>query len=289
VRSGHRLNVQALSAGAAMATSTISDRTWSQWNKVTGNLAYERRFPAIKNLWDDADRRDIGAAYEQCVPFDQKTVAVRMVLTPRTRQIWLDDRLVAEDRTPAPAQVQFSVQAGKESKAVAAELAKRSDHGLFLPLSLQHYSHRKAAREQRPADATLLVGERVPMLLPADAQPDIDLGESLFRYRMTHGSGPDTGYVNAQSCWPSPFEVDPASLTFRVPYRNYQNVWLLAWIDKDDPNAVPRGAFRFYREKAGYPAITEFEISDDAIAKGLVRKASTGTGGRELYLIRVPV
>ena len=78
-------------------------------------------------------------------------------------------------------------------------------------------------------------------------------------------------------------------LTFRVPYRNYQNLWLLAWVD-ERPNSVAKGSLRFYHETAGYPAMTDFEISPEAIQKGLVTKLAQKTAnGKQLYLVKVPV
>ncbi len=96
-------------------------------------------------------------------------------------------------------------------------------------------------------------------------------------------------YVNAQHAWPGAFDIDPASLTFRVPYRPYQNAWLLAWLD-GTPNAVPKGAFRFFRATAGYPASSDFEITEEAMASGLVERLPDKTSdGHGLYLIRVPL
>ncbi len=131
--------------------------------------------------------------------------------------------------------------------------------------------------------------EGIPVRVPKSSVPDIDLGDSLYRYRLTHGSGPNAGYVNGLVAWPGSFKVDPSLLAFRVPYRHYQNVWLLAWVDVK-PNTVARGTLRFFREQAGYPASTDLEISDEAMKKGLVTKLAQKTaGGKPLYLVKVPV
>src|SRR6185436_5666789 len=145
-----------------------------------------------------------------------------------------------------------------------------ADDARFLPLSLAHHSHVKAAQAVK-SDAELVSLKDVPVLLPKTGVSDVNLSDSLYRYRMTKGGGPNAGYVNAMHAWPGAFEVDPASLTFRVPYRSYQNAWLLAWVD-ESPNSVPKGAFRFFRPVAGYPAATDFEITEDAISKGLVTR-----------------
>jgi len=281
--------VTAYAGGAPMATTTISDRTWSDVENKGGSLSYGWRFPRVKNLWDERDRREIGAAYAQLVPFTEKIFTLRMILTGVSRQIWLDDRLVAEERVAGPSRVQCSFQLDKTAQVLSAEFQAPRDMGTYQPLPLASYSHARGAQAADPAAALSTLPGQVPMWMPQTPRVDIDLGQSLDRYRLTTGSGPDAGYVNAQVAWPAAFKVDPASLTFRVPYRLYRNVWLLAWLD-DKPQTVPRGTLRFFRENAGYPASTDFEISPAAIQKGLVTKLPRQTAdGKALYLVKVPV
>ena len=221
-------------------------------------------------------------------PFEEKVFTLRLTLTPQTRQIWLDDRLVAEDRVANLKPVRLVVRLAKTTHVLAAEFSTPENRDQFLPLVLDHYSHLKSAQESRPRCALVDLNS-VPMRVPATGHPDINLGDSLDRYRLTHGSGPDTGYPNAMSSWPDSFRIDPSLFTFRVPYRNYQNVWLLAWVD-EQPNTVPGGTLRFFHEGAGYPASTDWEISTEAIRKGLVTKLSRQTAeGKQLYLVKVPV
>ena len=221
-------------------------------------------------------------------PFEEKVFTLRLTLTPQTRQIWLDDRLVAEDRVANLKPVRLVVRLAKTTRMLAAEFSTPENRDRFLPVVLDHYSHLKSAQESRPRCALVDLNS-VPMRVPATGHPDINLGDSLDRYRLTHGSGPDTGYPNAMSSWPDSFHIDPSLFTFRVPYRNYQNVWLLAWVD-ERADAVPRGTLRFFQEYAGYPASTDWEISTEAIRKGLVTKLSRQTAeGKQLYLVKVPV
>jgi hypothetical protein len=289
------LSIGARSDGKAMRADPITVRMHT--SKATGTVRYLWRYPRVKNLWDDADRREIGSAYDTLVPLDRKIFVARLVLAENLRQIWVDDRLVAEERGDLPGNIRFDMSLSKGAEVLAAELKTPAGHGRYLPLELDNYSHTKAAQAERQdgnVAATELVnvkigGRSVPVRLPKLGTTDIDLGQSLYRYRATKGAGLDAGYVNATVSWPGAFTIDPASLTFRVPYREYQNAWLLAWLD-DKPNTVPAGVFRFYKETAGYPASTDFTVGEEAVRQGRAVKLEQMTAaGKTLYLVRVPI
>lgn len=288
MQAGNQAAITARSSGNPMATVGKSARRWDFRDKNTGTVDYKWRFHHARNLWDDRDYREIGAADARLMPFEEKVFTLRLTLTPQTRQIWLDDRLVAEDRVANLKPVSLVVRLAKAARLLAAEFSTPENRDPFLPLVLDHYSHLKSAQGSSPRCAVIDLNS-VPVRVPATDHPDINLGDSLYRYRLTHGSGPDTGYPDAMSSWPDAFRIDPALFTFRVPYRNYQNVWLLAWVD-ERPDAVPRGTLRFFHESAGYPASTDWEVSDEAIRKGLVTKLPQQTAERkQLYLVKVPV
>jgi hypothetical protein len=285
----NQAQVGASSSGAPMATVAKSARRWDFRDKNTGALSYGWRFAKVRNLWDERDFKEIGAAYSKVIPFEEKLFMFRLVLAADTRQIWLDDRLVAEDRAAGPKAAKWNIQIAKTAKVLSAEFSAPVDKGRFLPLALEHYSFLKRAQDSK-AECALTEIQSVPLRVPKAGVPDIDLGDSLYRYRLTHGSGPETGYVNAWSSWPNSFRIDPSLMTFRVPYRNYQNAWLLAWVD-ERPNAVAKGTLRFFQEIGpGYPASTDLEISPEAIRAGLVKKLSEKTAdGKPLYLVKVPL
>ena len=285
----NQATITAKSSGEPMATTLPSTGVTRLGQKKllgAGVLQYGWRFPVIRNLWDENDRKEIGAAYAGLVPFDQKIFSMRLVLTPASRQIWLDDRLVAEQRIEGPEEAQFAIRLSKAAKVLSADFKPVTSENRFLVLKLGDYSHSKNAHK---SESRLEALDSVPMLVAKSSGPDIDLGDSLYRYRLTHATGPDAPSVNALCNWRGAFVIDPASFEFRVPFRDYQNVWLLAWQD-DKPNSVAKGALRFFRHHAGYPASTEFEISDEAIREGLVKKLGQKTPeGHQLYLIKVPV
>lgn len=280
--------IEVKSGGAPMATSAKSARRWDYINKNTGTLDYKWRFPHVKTLWDERDYREIGAANDQLIPLDEKSFTLRMMLAASTRQIWLDDRLVAEDRVGGDKPARWAMHLTKGAQVLSAEFSTPTDAGNFLPLALEHYSNLKNLQGAK-ADSSLIEIKSIPIWVPKAGVPDINLGDSLERYRLTHGSGPDTGFMNAWASWPGAFDIDPASLTFRVPYRNYQNAWLLAWVE-DRPNAVAKGTFRFFGEGVGYPASANWEISPEAIKQGSVTQLKQKTAdGKQLYLVKVPM
>ncbi|NQU11280.1 hypothetical protein HQ590_10845 [bacterium] len=284
----NRAAITVRSAGRPLATNAKSNRRWDFRNTNTGALNYGWRFPKVRTLWDERDFKEIGAANARLTPFAEKVFTLRMVLAPDTRQIWLDDRLVAEDHAANARPARWAIQLAKTARVLAAEFSAPADQGRFLPLALENYSHLQRVQEATTECAPVNL-KSIPLRVPKAAAPEINLGDSLDRYRLTHGTGPDTGYVNTMSAWPGAFRIDPAALTFRVPYRNYQNVWLLAWLD-DRPDAVAKGTLQFFQENAGYPARTDFSISPEAIRQGLVTKLSQQTAaGKPLYLIKVPL
>lgn len=293
VQDPNRALVVARSSGEPMETDIRSGRSWSQPNKPSGSLTYAWRYPVIRNLWDDRDRREIGSSYAALAPLAEKTLTVRLVLKKGQRQVWLDDRLVAEGPAANPAAAGLKIQWSGAASVEQVAWNPPLETGSFLPLPLTAYSHARAAKPLPAAGEKVELagpgGRAVPVLIAPAGSVDVNLGESLYRYRMTKGNGPDAPYVNATHAWPGPFTIDPASLSFRVPYRAWQTAWLLAWSD-DKPGAVPRGVFRFYRTQAGFPASTPFEISDAAVRAGNAVKLDRQTaGGKPLYLLRVPV
>lgn len=278
-------SLTALSGGKRMSTSIASTRTWTVVDKPDGNLHYRWRFPQVRNLWDDRDRLEIGAAYATLQPFTEKVFTLRLWLDNNTRQIWLDDRLVAESRESTTGPVDFALQLRAGVQLLNWTFSTPAATGAFLPLQLGAWSHARP-KGLAPQPQMARVGRNIPVWLSG---VDVNLDDSRYRYRLTNGSGPDAGYVNGERAWPGAFAVDPAELTFRVPYRAWQNAWLLVWAD-DKPRAVRRGALRFFKEQAGYPATTEFEISDRALRSGLVQRLNQKTAaGKTLYLVRVPL
>ncbi len=256
--------------------------------KPAGSARYGWRFEATKNLWNPRDRAEIGAAYQDLAPFSSKTFVVKLIVLPNLRQIWLDDRLVAQIALPAPAAVKFGATLRPSAVVSSISLEKPQLTGRFNALTLGDLYAQPVPGT--PGASVMEPTLKIPFRVPAAGAVPIDLSKSLYRYRLTHGTGPNAPYVNASRAWGTGMEVDPAEASLRVPFKPYQNVWVLAAVDSSDPNAVPAGTLRFYKGDAGYPASSNFEITPDAISKGLARKLSQTTPeGKTLYLVKVPV
>jgi hypothetical protein len=274
-----------------------------------GRLSW--RFPSVENLWDERDRLEIGSAFAGLQPFDEKVFVLRLVLTEGSRQVWLDDRLVGEDtgaapvmeatkqqmleyapgRVANPRQARFAIRFAGGAGVLSADFRAPEKTGAYVPLRLDSWSQdrNEPDRSESPPTLAALSGG-VPMWMAAANPPAVDLGRSLFRYRLTYGPGPNTPYLQAMACWPSPFTLDPCRLSFRVPYRDYQTAWLLAWVDDSQPEGVPEGNVSFYRQNAGFPVNHPFEIGAEAIRQGRVMPLNLKTpAGKPLYLVKVPL
>lgn len=277
-----RLNVNA--DGKPMAAQTSTDKPWTMDStQNVGTATYQWRFNQVSNLWDDRDRAEIGSAYEQLTHFDDKLFVLRLVITETSRQIWLDDRLIAEETVATTGKLSLNIDLIQGASVASTQIDQPKLTPGYVALSLDDYATDGALRQALP------VVHEGAVPLRQTAGDGLDLGKTIYRYRLTDGSGPGAPYVNGKRAYPSPLTVDPQLLALRVPYRDYQNIYLLAWIDKD-ASSVPAGTVRFYREEAGYTASTDFQIDDKAIAQGLVKKLDQTTkDGKQLYLVRVPV
>lgn len=232
----------------------------------------------MSNLWDDRDRAEIGAAYEHMTPFDDKLFVLRLVVTESSRQIWLDDRLIGATHATTTGKLNLNVKLINGASLASTRIDQPQLTSNFLALSLEDY-----ATDGSPQQALPLTHAGQVPLRPIKGD-GFDLGKTIYRYRMTDGSGPDAPYVNGIHSYPNPLTVDPQMLTFRVPYRDYQNIYLIAWVDKD-AHSVPAGTVRFYREQAGDTASTDFQIDDKAIADGRVKKLDMTTpDGRHMII-----
>jgi len=288
---GNRIQVSAKSENQPMAMNARSVRQYNRRDVNSGATIYSWRYDFVSNMWDDNDRADIGADYAELTNFDDKLFVLRVVLGSEGRQVWLDDRLVAESREAAPKQLHVQMQLLAGAQVHAFEVNKSYQSDGFHPVPLDDY---QTDGKPRASKGVSLIGwdagTTIPMRLVSNDSPDINLSKSLYRFRMTLGTGPGAPYVNARSAYPNPLRVDPSISALRVPYRVYKNVWLVAWVDDSLEHGVPRGTVRFYRDMAGYCATSEFEITPEAIEKGDVKQLSQKTAdGKTRYLVRVPV
>lgn len=285
--------IQVACDGTPMITTDHSEPRYDvSLRKPLGKITYGWRFPRVSNLWPERDRCEVGAALESLAPFSNKIFTLRFVLDERSRQVWLDDRLVSQKVVDGPATIVFEVSDRASIVSETIQAARKSER--YIPLSLANYSHEKT-EQQKVSNGQLTslaasAGVEVPFWLETAATAaDLNLGLSLDRQRLSHGPGLKSRSVDAKTTWPDAFEVDPQRFSFRVPFKTYQNVWLLAWMD-EKPNTVPKGVFRFYRVAAGFAASSEFEISEASLKSGQVRKTGRkNAAGKELYLVCAPV
>ncbi len=290
---GPRVQLTAMANGQKLHTVQASERPFSTRFEPQGSIQYGWRFPAVRNLWDDHDRAEIGQDYSDIVPLTEKPYTLRMVLTDKGSQLWMDSRLLAEHRTPLAEPATLVVTVVRGAKVESLTRATPPADSSHLSLDLTHYGHSADAIAHSASTAVSLTvpggSDVVPMHL-LTAGPALDLSRCIWRYRLTHGSGPDAPYVNGRTSWPDPFDMDPAEYNLRVPYRPWQTAYLAVWVDDRQAGQVPRGVLRFYKSMGGYCATSAFEVTDAAIAAGnVVRTDRTAPNGQPIYLVRVPV
>jgi len=292
-RAREQVSIVARASGKPMVTQAAG--TGHPWrNKRAGWTLYSWRFLKPRNVWAESDRAEIGSDYEKAVHLAEKTLTCRMTVTKSFRQIWMDGRMVAEERIAANGPISIEMDLHGGSRVLSFDTAIPEDHGKYRPLNLTHFFQcSNDPVTTKPLVLSAKDGSKVPVRMVTDqTKGDIDLGKSLFRNRLGALERMGSAFT-----FPSPFRFDPALHSFRVPYRAYRNIWLTAWVD-DEVSSIPRGAVRFFCARVGRQAATHFEISGEAIAEGKViplsektadPSAGSGQAGKTQYLVKVPV
>lgn len=289
----NRISLTVKSDGEPLPTvsDSRSARTRRYEGKTTGRQDYGWLFRKVGPLWEEPQQHEIGSSYERLETFAEKIFVLRIVNGPGGRQVWLDGRLVAEDSIGGEGEAELQFHLRGTAEIVAVRDAPQEVREGFQLVDLRDYERAKS--ESRPGKGKLenvkVLSGSVPILLPSPEQRPIDLRHSLYRFRNVVKAGFGVPYVRANESWAGAFEVDPARFAFRVPNRQYAATWLVVSVEESE-HSVPKGTLRWYREQAGYPADTEFEVSEEAVAQGQVRKMDLKDAqGRDLYLVRVPV
>jgi hypothetical protein len=110
LRGENQAALTARADGQPMATDITATRTYRNQGVPRDTEQYGWRYPMVRNLWDERDRNEIGLAFSRLTPFTSKIFTARLVVTPDARQIWVDDRLLAEARSEGPKQLGFSME-----------------------------------------------------------------------------------------------------------------------------------------------------------------------------------
>jgi len=73
---------------------------------------------------------------------------LRFSISTTSRQIWLDDRLVAEAQMSSPKEAFLSLLLTKGAQVLSCDIQSTQGeaNGRFVPLALAHYSHAKNAQ-----------------------------------------------------------------------------------------------------------------------------------------------
>lgn len=129
-------------------------------------------------------------------------------------------------------------------------------------------------------------------LLPKSGDDHIDAKVSWFREGNLAGyEEPHNGSFGGR--WTGALKNDPTRIQFRIPYRQYNAIYLIAAGD-DDENALPELTAQFYRPGSGFPKsfkseyVGSFRKADGSDSSRLPVRNSDGKT-RYLHLVRIPV
>jgi hypothetical protein len=155
-------------------------------------------------------------------------------------------------------------------------------------------SGKKINPESLPLPGKQVIVDKIPFILPEpaiDGKNNIDIGKSWFRNGLLSGMhAPDRGVFGGR--WGGVFAGDPLRIQFRIPFKMYDAVYLLATSD-GEKNTVPRVTLQFYRPCSGFPKnfispdIPLFAVSSEGASCVPVKTSDGKDGG--LYLIKIPV
>ena len=118
------------------------------------------------------------------------------------------------------------------------------------------------------ADAPAYGGASVVDGVPFEAPPEggvVDLGQSWFREGNSQAD--ESSHIGSfGGRWGGALGGSPTRMQFRVPYRQYDAVYLLAACEKRD-DRIPRVTAQFFRTGSGFPK----SFSADVVPDGVVR------------------
>ena len=204
------------------------DEITERWNRHF--LARPRRFPNVEAMnaeWEFSDGR-VRVYFDRHLLHEGKTT---------------DDLF---DRN-------FRVTLPPGATLGAATVSDARGNADFLPVDIAGRAN-IALPPPAPDGAARLVVDGIPFFPPApgkNGENAVDLGESWFREgNLASYESPHNGSFGGR--WTGALGGQPTRMQFRVPYRQYDALYLLA-SRVDAPDRVPRLTAQFYRPGSGFP------------------------------------
>ncbi len=256
-----------------------------------GNIVapqFTNLFRSISPLSPESWRREIESALDVLPAVTERWSDLRIVHQAGSVRIYCDGYLIAEHKPGAERAGDVFLWVRRPVRIAALEVRSLTDEtpGHFHPVSLDLRLNARALESGAlPQGQGLIDGIPFEFNPRPDDLDHVDLSQSLFRHRNF------VGHIYGQNTWPAPTQFDPARITFRVPNRPYQRLWLVAAHDGEE-HTLPVITARFYRPHAGFPIDVAADIptfSASSAPGDAVRLAVRAKDGSNANLWLVPI
>ncbi|MFP4027176.1 MAG: hypothetical protein ACLFWL_05240 [Candidatus Brocadiia bacterium] len=261
------------------------------------NVTARERFSAdkISPVWREPFRIEVENGMAALPPAKELWRRMRIEIRPGAVRFFLDGFLVAacDDTGDVKGKVDLIVTG--EARVASIEVQKlEQEEEPFIPVPLDSVCNATGPVDlaSLPSAGQVAVAEGIPFVFPHKMSrgDHVDVGQSLFRYRMERGYRPA---AQPRSTWPDPARLDPARIMLRVPNKTYRRLWIVAASD-GEPNSTPVLTVRFFRVARGWgldsvarvPEFTARTAAEDA--RRIPVKMKDGTEGN-LWLLPVEI
>jgi len=275
------------------------------WNPTFANgYSYQlRSYPNILPGWPEEYRVGIEKAMAALPDHDTKWLEMRVELRPGHFRMYLDDRLVAiKSGTDLNIDGLSRVMLSPGVQLAAYEVRPLSGPATtngFLPLRLGGYNNERQflGATVQPASFAAIKNSRigdVPFVFTGtnlEGNDHIDVGQSLLRQANTAGYLPTNEPTSPRFIGSR--MRDPARIQVRVPFAQYDALYVLAAAD-GAKDSIPLVSVSFFRPDAGFAQSTESNVPL-ATATGKVAGGSpvavTLSNGKKvnLWLVKIPI
>ncbi len=255
-----------------------------------------KAYPRILPGWEEDYRVRIEKDMALLPDHNSKWIEVRIILREDSVWFWVDDRLIAYKKDGNLQKEGFAaIMLSQGVQLTGLKLSKPEDETPgFYPVRINGYTNGRTIIGKtfitpfRQADTITKISE-IPVFLPSvsiEGNDHLDISKSLYREGNLEGYFPVNQHAFAGSS-----KRDPARIQLRVPFDNYDSLYVLAAAD-GRPNSVPILTAMFYRPDAGYPQNFQVRVPLFTAESAQYRKfpVTLSNGKRaNLWLIRIPL
>ncbi|MBI4025795.1 MAG: hypothetical protein HY360_12495 [Verrucomicrobia bacterium] len=267
-----------------------------------------RSYTKILPGWPEAYRIRIEQDMAALPDHNVKWLEIRVELRKGHVRFWLDDRLVAEKKSPEINPEGFTrIELSQGVQLATYEITKSVEPEKdFLPIRLAGYANareliRKASvkPDSLPRSERIVRVNDIPFVFSGvnpEGNDHVAVGRSLYREANS-----EDYKVAFEQPWGGSMFRDPARIQLRIPNGQYDSLYLIAASD-DEQDHIPLITAMFFRPAAGFPESFEATVplatahpSQGGLATAKSAEATslpvTLSNGRQanLWLIKIPL